>query len=283
MSDAATLGVIRDLFAVAALALLIAAPFYAVLRRRSDTTWNYEGNVLARSYNWLDAFVALSMVALLFFPMASPQATSQPLTNPSSASETSSVYVLLMNTVFMLIVTFIILAYLRVVRDLNPAELFGMRQMTVGAAFLRALGALLITYILMLGVKYVVEEVFYAGKFPDPSSQETVEVFQKDKGFAFRALLGVAAVFVAPVVEETMFRGFLYGVIKRLTDRWFSVCFTSLLFAIVHHHVGSIVPLFVLALGFTTAYEATGCLLVPIFMHALFNAWNIALLAIHPS
>jgi membrane protease YdiL (CAAX protease family) len=46
----------------------------------------------------------------------------------------------------------------------------------------------------------------------------------------------------------------------------------------MHQHVGSLVPLFVLALSFTLAYEATGCLLVPIFMHALFNALNIALL-----
>ncbi len=95
--------------------------------------------------------------------------------------------------------------------------------------------------------------------------------------------MGVSAVIVAPVVEETLFRGFIYAVTKRLTDRWFSACFTSLMFALVHHHVGSIVPLFVLAMGFTLAYEASGCLLVPIFMHALFNAFNLALLSLHPS
>jgi membrane protease YdiL (CAAX protease family) len=56
----------------------------------------------------------------------------------------------------------------------------------------------------------------------------------------------------------------------------------SLLFALVHHHVGSLVPLFVLALGLTTAYEATGCLLVPVFMHAIFNGLNILELIFKP-
>ena len=45
----------------------------------------------------------------------------------------------------------------------------------------------------------------------------------------------------------------------------------------VHQHVGSLFPLFLLAIGLAVAYEATGCLLVPIFMHATFN--GISLLA----
>ncbi len=66
MSEAATVGVIRDLLVVAVLALLFALPFYASLRRRADTAWNFEGNVPARPYNWLDAGAVLALLLLLF-------------------------------------------------------------------------------------------------------------------------------------------------------------------------------------------------------------------------
>jgi membrane protease YdiL (CAAX protease family) len=275
MSEAATVGVIRDLLVVAALALLFALPFYASLRQRSDTAWNYEGNVPARPYNWFDAGAVLALLLLLFSSIFAPPAKAEAVSN----AQPMTVESLLAGSVMMLLMACAILAYLALLRGLNPAELFGMRQMTVGMAFIQALGALFVTYITMLATKWFVEQVVYKGSFPDNSAQETVESFEHSAGFGFRILLGITAIIVAPVVEETLFRGFIYAVTKRVTDRWFSACFTSLMFALVHHHVGSMVPLFVLAIGFTLAYEFSGCLLVPIFMHALFNALNIALLA----
>jgi membrane protease YdiL (CAAX protease family) len=43
-------------------------------------------------------------------------------------------------------------------------------------------------------------------------------------------------------------------------------------FAASHMHLPSVAPLFVFALGLGLSYELTGSLLVPITMHALFNA-----------
>ena len=95
------------------------------------------------------------------------------------------------------------------------------------------------------------------------------------------ALLFMAmAVLVAPLVEETIFRGYLYGVTKRFTDRWFASIFISFVFACVHQHLGSTAPLFVLAMGFSVAYELTGSLLVPMIMHAMFNGTNLILFSL---
>ena len=47
------------------------------------------------------------------------------------------------------------------------------------------------------------------------------------------------------------------------------------MFAIVHMHVGSLLPLWMLAVLFCLAYEITGCLLVPMLLHAIFNAVSI--------
>ena len=53
---------------------------------------------------------------------------------------------------------------------------------------------------------------------------------------------------------------------------------TSMLFALVHGNVPGTLPLFALALMLTIAYELTGCLWVPIAIHALFNAIQTALM-----
>lgn len=274
MSDAATLGVIRDLFAVCMLAMLLALPVYAYIRRRPDAAWNFEGNVLARPYRLPDGITALLLLSVLFAPLAG----SQPATHAaSSALKVRPEDAVLAGVVFMLLIAFAVLAYLRLIRGLNPAELFGMRQMPMRMAFLVALPSIAITYFLIVLVKWLVEQQLYGGHFPDSSSQDTVESFEHGT-MTFRVVMGVAAVIIAPVVEETLFRGFLYGIAKRFSDRWFATIVVSFLFSAMHQHVGSLVPLFVLAVCFTLAYEATGCLLVPVFMHSLFNALNIALL-----
>ena len=96
-------------------------------------------------------------------------------------------------------------------------------------------------------------------------------------------MLIIAAVIVAPIVEETVFRGFIYGVIKRFTDSWFAAFCSALLFAVVHFHIGSLIPLTVLALVLCAAYERTGSLVVPMMMHGLFNGTSIALMIFVPN
>jgi len=82
---------------------------------------------------------------------------------------------------------------------------------------------------------------------------------------------GVAAL-VAPVTEEFIFRGYFYGVLRRYVGVIPAMLFTSALFAAIHMNGPVFLPLFVLAMCLTLAYEATGSLLVPMLMHALFNS-----------
>jgi membrane protease YdiL (CAAX protease family) len=81
----------------------------------------------------------------------------------------------------------------------------------------------------------------------------------------------VAAVVVAPLVEEFLFRGYFYGVLKRYVGGLPSGLFTAALFAAVHTNLASLTSLFILAVCFTIAYESSGSLLVPMSMHAIFN------------
>ena len=78
--------------------------------------------------------------------------------------------------------------------------------------------------------------------------------------FHSSAVLISSAVVVAPLVEEVIFRGYLYPVFKRFSDRFLAAIVTSMMFALVHGNVPGTLPLFALALMLTIAYELTGCL-----------------------
>jgi membrane protease YdiL (CAAX protease family) len=271
MPPSETLAVLRDAFAVAMLALVVGTALYAVIRQLSDIAWNVEGNVLTRPYGVPDAVAVLLLLALFsgnfFFP-----AGGEPGTEAASAA--LDVASLLMQLLNMLVLCLVVLAYL-LIRGMNPAEMFGLRQLSVGRVLLFAVVGLIVTGVAMeLGMMALA--AWNGGNLPDPSAQESVQAFENSSSLVFRILLGLIAVVTAPLTEELLFRGFLYGVVKKGTDRWFAAAFTAAIFAMVHGHVGSAPPLFILGLGLAIAYELTGCLLVPIFMHAMFNAVNIA-------
>jgi len=108
--------------------------------------------------------------------------------------------------------------------------------------------------------------------------QRAVQTFAENKDLTLRLLLALSAVIIAPICEELLFRGLIYGTLKRFGERIFAALASSLLFALIHGHVPSILPLTILALGFCIAYERTGCLWVPIAMHAMFNGFNLVMM-----
>ena len=90
---------------------------------------------------------------------------------------------------------------------------------------------------------------------------------------------------LTPIIEETMYRFLLQGAIVRAVGRaWLGIVLTSGVFAAAHigavprETLGVVLPtLFVLGLALGIAMQRTGKLSVPIVMHALFNALNVAL------
>ena len=109
--------------------------------------------------------------------------------------------------------------------------------------------------------------------------QPIVEMFNVSSTLQQRILIIVLAVSLAPLAEEFIFRFFIYGVMKRYLGRVAAVVASALLFAAVHGHLPSFVPLFVLGSCLAVAYEWSGSILVPMTMHALFNAVTLTTLA----
>jgi membrane protease YdiL (CAAX protease family) len=107
-------------------------------------------------------------------------------------------------------------------------------------------------------------------------AQEVVQFLQEAKSPRDRLAVMTMAVVIAPVAEEIIFRGYLYPAGKRFVGPFFSLVATSLLFAVLHGHSASVPALFTLAVCLGLAYEKTGTLLVPMVMHAVFNAVSVA-------
>ena len=89
--------------------------------------------------------------------------------------------------------------------------------------------------------------------------------------------VGLAAAVVAPVCEELLFRGYLLPrLIAQRGSPAVAVLLSSLLFAALHQHLGSLLPLFAVSTACSLAYLATGSLLAPIALHAAVNAVGLA-------
>jgi membrane protease YdiL (CAAX protease family) len=112
-----------------------------------------------------------------------------------------------------------------------------------------------------------------------PQKQAIVEMFSESSTMEQRIIIILLAVSLAPLAEEFIFRFFFYGVIRRYFGRVIGVLVSALLFAAVHAHLPSFAPLFVLGSCFAIAYEWSGSILVPMTMHALFNAITLTALA----
>lgn len=165
----------------------------------------------------------------------------------------------------------IFVAGLLIYRNLPPSEVFGLGSM----GFTRALGRSL----LCLGAAYpllvLVQAMVYGVAGGEMSPQDVVEFLRNAETPRDRLAVLAMAVVVAPVAEEMIFRGYLYPVGKKYFGAFVSMAATGLLFAVLHGHTGSIPALFTLAMCLGLAYEKSGTLLVPMIMHAVFNAVSV--------
>ena len=104
--------------------------------------------------------------------------------------------------------------------------------------------------------------------------QEAVRVLQSAKEPLTLFYHGIAAIIIAPFVEELVFRGILYPAIKQLGFHKLALWGTSMFFAVIHGNLMIFVPLTVLAIFLIFLYETTNNLLAPILTHSFFNAVN---------
>jgi membrane protease YdiL (CAAX protease family) len=276
--DAPTLGVLRDTALLVWLALLLGVILYQIMRVMMPKAMTSTGKVQADSFISADALIVAAITLLL---LSGLQTSSSTPAEAVPADDGLTVNGTLAGIVVHLGLCMGLLMYLNVMRGLNLAELFGLRRLALLKAAGLAVLLMLPTLLLVNGSAYGIH-TWMEGFWPDLKGQDVAEAFRNSSDPLVKGLLIVAAAIVAPLVEEIVFRGFIYGVMKRYTDGIFAALCSSLLFAIVHLHVGTLFPLALLALVFCAIYERTGSLVVPMIMHALFNATSLAVMIFFP-
>ena len=112
--------------------------------------------------------------------------------------------------------------------------------------------------------------------------QDAVTLLREtDSPFAFFGLLALAVI-VAPLVEETVFRGGIYRFLKGRLPVFLSLLCSPSLFGMVHGNLLSLPGLITVGVCLGVAYEVSGSLRVPIFFHAFFNLNSILWILILP-
>ncbi|MDR1891143.1 MAG: CPBP family intramembrane metalloprotease [Puniceicoccales bacterium] len=105
--------------------------------------------------------------------------------------------------------------------------------------------------------------------------QDVVQMFYNPSTTLATIVRVITAIAIAPILEEIIFRGFIYRVLKGRGGKFVAASLTSFIFALIHWNLSAFVGLFTLGMCLTRIYEHGADMREPILVHALFNATTI--------
>ena len=148
-----------------------------------------------------------------------------------------------------------------------------------------------------MGLAWVSEQVALLLGF-DPPPQDLVKLFTNPNiAWQVKAKFAALAVLVAPVLEELIFRMGLFNLCRWIWNRvarmrtasaeqphnvfgareWLSALISGAVFAAVHLHAATFLPLWFLGVAFAWLYWKSGTIRSSMLCHFLFNLINLAL------
>lgn len=251
------------------LGAVVGLVFYVILT--NDVVFEHTGRVRSHLFGGWDAVIASCLGAgFLFIIFLSAESNEIPEEN-LSASGWTIVAGMFIVAAFSLLLISGVLAALQL-RGIKCREVFGFDR----PGFLPGLGwaalLLALAYPLVEFSSVISDLLLSASGSIDNSQQQLVTFFIDSPPSPAKWLAAVFAVIVAPMQEEFLFRGYIYGVVRRYGGVPVGLLFNATLFAAIHLNLASFLPLFVLAVCLSLAYEFTGSLWVPMGMHAMFNS-----------
>jgi len=150
----------------------------------------------------------------------------------------------------------------------------------VYSAFYAWIIAFPLVLFLSQALELILTEVFKLNLLPDQIAVKFLKsTFEKPLYFTITTL---SIIVLAPLIEETLFRGFFQSFIRKHLGSKQAIFITSVCFAFFHYsasqgigNISIIGSLFVLSLFLGFLYEKQGSLLAPITLHALFNSVSV--------
>jgi len=158
-------------------------------------------------------------------------------------------------------------------RELGAARLPSWMDIVLGPVSF--LPYLLLSGGLLLVVKSLLPEANLAEK------QElgfSTNIFGAELAFAF-----ILFVIIAPLIEELLFRGYLYGKLRPRVGLIASMLLVSISFAVLHGQLNVGIDTFALSIVLCLLREFTGSIWAGVLLHATKNGLAFYLLFINPS
>ncbi|MFN6131575.1 MAG: lysostaphin resistance A-like protein [Synechococcaceae cyanobacterium] len=140
-----------------------------------------------------------------------------------------------------------------------------------GSALLQALRALLMVLPAVAFAGWLVERLWNDPRGSNPLLEQ---VLTSGDGLALLCF-AVTATLLAPLFEETLFRGVLMPVVGVQLGGAMAVLVSAAIFAMAHLSLNELTPLFVLGLGLGWLRWRTGRLACSVLMHALWNGLTL--------
>jgi membrane protease YdiL (CAAX protease family) len=172
----------------------------------------------------------------------------------------------------------IFLARVHFVRRLKG---FGLNAKTIHKDFFAAFLNLLSVWpivMLMIILTTFLGKLIWGQEFEMQQHQE-LELITAYSELPVRVLIIITAVAIVPAFEEMLFRGLFQTMLRSFLDSrkgaWLSIIISSGLFTAAHYEPTHWPALFALSVCMGYAYEKSGSLFRPIFIHSLFNATSI--------
>ncbi len=134
--------------------------------------------------------------------------------------------------------------------------------------------------LILVAIKLTVD---IAKRFSGPEYQlqqhQQLELVAQHPEMMLRVLIFVVAAIIIPLFEELMFRGLIQTMLRSFlrtaNGAWVAIALSSGLFALMHEDPAHWPALFILGACMGYAYEKSGSLWRPIFIHAIFNGMNV--------
>jgi len=268
--EAVAHGVLLDFEHLTLLTVAMGLLISALIRTARGETLENEngyGKIRINSYGGVDLAAVIMLVAFYYLSFLSgPRDSGTPM---------MSLDLIVMNLVMNLLLVTIVLVTVQWVGGRDPVKLFGLKRVTFPQWLLwTGVGVLLATS-LVLYLNAWVRTEWLEPVFGQMKEQQEVDSMKNTSDLGLKIGLIMSACIVAPIVEELVFRGYIYGVLKKFSSSLFAMIVAGALFAAVHLNLPALLPLWILAIVLTMSYELSGSLWVPIGIHAGFNTISI--------
>jgi membrane protease YdiL (CAAX protease family) len=158
----------------------------------------------------------------------------------------------------------------------RPPKLFDILLGPIGFAIYFILSALL-----MFGITFLADRSLFLTQFFNLNQVQDTGFNQLTEGYQY-ILAFLTLVVIAPVAEETLFRGFLFGKLRRYVPLWVAILVTSALFGFLHAEWSVGIDTFALSIILCLLRVYSKSLWAPILLHMIKNGLAYYILFINP-